>query len=724
MTKRDDRTGQGSELRRRAEEVVLENAARSPGKQAPLLPEEMREALHDLQVHQIELKMQNLELLRSHVELDAARARYLDLYDLAPVGYLTVSEKGGILEANLAAATLLGVDRRSLLRRQFFGFIHKDDRNTFYLYGKQLLESDSELREDPVEGGATLRQSSGGESAQLPGCELRIIKKDGTMFWAYLTATAAQGEDGTPEYRVVLTDITKRKEGDEEFLRENETRFDQLAEQSGTFIWEVDPQGFFTYVSRTSEAVIGYRPDELIGRPFYELHPESGREEFLKAAFSYIKRGAPFQNYRNSAVCKDGRLVMLSTNGLPLLDADGTVTSYRGSDTDITERERIQNQLYHSQKVDSVGQLACGLVHDFNNILSIINGYCTFMLTGREDRDPQDIEYLERIQQTLDRAAELTRGMLAFSRTQLMNLKNQDLNLILSNVGRFAKKIIGDDILFRLALFDDHIPVHADSGQIEQVLINLIINARDAMPNGGELTIATNFLEMDLPFIATHGFGTPGAYAVITVSDTGTGMDEATCDKIFEPYFTTKGAGKGAGLGLAMVKGIVKQHNGFVDVSSELGQGTIFLVYLPVLEVTDAGEEKKTFSAAETLVGSETILVAEDDGDLREILGKLLTNSGYQVLLAVDGQDAVEQYREVGDKIALVIMDMVMPRKSGKEAYEALRKLRPGPKVLFTSGYRSGIKQQLLEVDEYTEFIPKPLRPAELLKKVREMLER
>jgi PAS domain S-box-containing protein len=177
MTNRDDHPEQEAELRRRAEEVLRENAARSPEKQTPLLPEETEQTLHELQIRQVELEMQNEELLRSHVELDAARARYLDLYDLAPVGYLTVSEKGGILEANLAAATLLGVDRRSLLRRQFFGFIHKDDRNTFYLYGKQLLESDSELREDPVEGGATLRQSSGGESAQLPGCELRIIKK-------------------------------------------------------------------------------------------------------------------------------------------------------------------------------------------------------------------------------------------------------------------------------------------------------------------------------------------------------------------------------------------------------------------------------------------------------------------------------------------------------------------------------------------------------------------
>ena len=730
MTKRDDRTGQGSELRRRAEEVVLENAARSPGKQAPLLPEEMREALHDLQVHQIELKMQNLELLRSHVELDAARARYFDLYDLAPVGYLTLSEEGVILEANHAAATLLGVARGTLVWQLFNRFVFKEDQDSYYLYGKQHFKSDTELREEPVEGGATFRQSSGGESAQLPGCELRMVKKDGTPFWVHLAATATQGKDGTPEYRVVLTDINKRKEEDVESLRENEARFNQLADQSGIFIWEVDARGLFTYVSPTSEAVLGYRPDELIGRPFHDLHPESGREALKQAAFFNIKLGEPFQNYRNSAVSKDGRLVWLSTNGLPLLDADGTVTGYRGSDTDITVLKRaeeakaaLEAQLLQAQKMESVGHLAGGVAHDFNNMLSVITNYAALAVMKLEvgDSAPSIVSCLTEIRQAAEHSGDITRQLLAFARKQIVTPVLLDLGDAVGGMLKMLQRLIGEEIDISWQTEGGLWTVKVDPGQIDQILANLCVNARDAISGVGRITIETGNIVLEEVYCAAHVGAVPGEYVRLAVSDTGCGMEKEILRQIFEPFFTTKGIGRGTGLGLATVYGIVKQNNGFLEVRSEPGQGTTFTIYFP-RHAVETGEKRHEVRDL-PVRGHETILLVEDEPAILKSTAIILEMQGYNVLTASTPGNAIRLAEEQNGAIHLLLTDVVMPEMNGQELARKLLVLYPHLKRIFMSGYSGDIIALHGVLIDNVHFIEKPFSLSGLITKVREALE-
>ena len=507
-------------------------------------------------------------------------------------------------------------------------------------------------------------------------------------------------------------------------LIENKSRIDQLCEQSCTMFWEVDAQGIYTYVNHVSEALFGYRPDEMVGQMhWYDVFPESKQDMVKKLVAPIFKNKLQLLGLENQTITKDGREIWWVTNGIPILGDDGNLKGFRGSDTDITHSIKLKEQLKQSQKMESIGQLASGLAHDFNNILSIINGYC-FLLNSEMEHNEQLSEYVQKIHEASKRGAELTHSMLAYSRSQTLNPDKHNLNMIVTNLGSLVKRIIGEDIHFSIITNEVSLPVYVDSGQIEQLLINLITNARDAMPKGGDLSITTDFIYMDDHFINANGFGEQGAYALITVADTGKGMDNATLEKIFEPFFTTKEVGKGTGLGLAMVYGIASQHHGFVDVTSVPDQGTSFLVYLPIVEAEYSGTKIEDDAVEEIAAGSETILVVEDDPDLRKFMGKLLVKLGYRVIFAVDGQDAVDKFRENSGAIDLIIMDMIMPNKRGKAAYDEIRRIRPDAKALFSSGYSAKIVQEQGELGEHAEFMSKPVQSAKLLKKIREILER
>ncbi len=455
----------------------------------------------------------------------------------------------------------------------------------------------------------------------------------------------------------------------------------------------------------------------------YDLFPEANRESFRKTLATVFAKQEQIQNFENHAFTKDGHELWWITNGIPVLSSNGILLGYRGSDTNITESKKLKEQLQQSQKMEAVGQLAGGLAHDFNNVLSIINGYCCLLQMDAE-KDEKQNEYIGKILAASHRAGDLTHSMLAFSRTQVMNPQNQNLNAVVAKTGSFIEKIIGDHIQFKTIMKETTLPVFVDGGQIEQILINLANNARDAMPSGGELVIATERIQMNEAFIIEHGFGTPGQYAVITVSDTGTGMDDETRKKIFEPFFTTKAVDKGTGLGLAMVYGITKQHNGFVDATSIPGHGSRFVVYLPIVATATPTDSVKSVNGLEAPTGTETIMIAEDNTDLREFMRNILAKLGYRVIVAADGQEAVDMFRENIDTIQLIIMDMIMPNKSGKVAYDEILQLKPDTRALFSSGYSAKIIQQQGELGEYAEFISKPVQPAAFLKKVRDILDR
>ncbi len=385
------------------------------------------------------------------------------------------------------------------------------------------------------------------------------------------------------------------------------------------------------------------------------------------------------------------------------------------------EKELLQAQFLQSQKMEAIGHLAGGIAHDFNNILTAIIGYSTLLQQKMKEDDPMR-SMVNSVISSAERAANLTQELLAFSRKQIINPKPVEINDLVKNMEKLLLRLIGEDIEFRTILSEQQLWVVADRGQLEQVIMNLITNARDAMPGGGILSIETATVEITRRQMdEQRDVIRPGRYAVISISDTGTGMDEETKEHIFEPFYTTKDVGKGTGLGLSVVYGIVKQHNGHIKVYSEKGHGTTFRIYLP-LGKADIKEEK-TEQRVELRGGTETVLLAEDESAVRELIKTVLTERGYEVIEAVDGRDAIEKFTVNRDRINLMILDVVMPEKSGREVYEEIKRIRSDIKVLFTSGYTSNIIQQKGVLDEGINFISKPVSPDELLIKVREVLE-
>ncbi len=405
----------------------------------------------------------------------------------------------------------------------------------------------------------------------------------------------------------------------------------------------------------------------------------------------------------------------------PILEGE-TVTRAACVLRDVSEQRKLEEQLLQAQKMEAIGQLAGGVAHDFNNILSVILGYCHLLKRGLSD-DEKQAERLEQIVAAAERAAQLTRALLAFSRKQAMSPKALNLHEVVLRVQKLLLRIIGEDVRLRTVTNDATLTVFADGGQLEQVLVNLATNARDAMRDGGLLTIETGLQVLDERFSALHGWGAPGRYAVLSVADTGSGMDEETRKRVFEPFFTTKEPGKGTGLGMSIVYGIVKQHRGFLSVYSEPGSGSVIRVYLPVHE-SGAAPEDEPRSAPPVRGGSETILVAEDEASVRNLLSTVLTEAGYDVVLAEDGQDAVEKFAARRDGVRLVLMDMIMPRKGGREAADEIRALRPDVKVLFSSGYSPDLVESRGAGRESIELLMKPVAPLDLLRKVREVLDR
>ncbi len=385
------------------------------------------------------------------------------------------------------------------------------------------------------------------------------------------------------------------------------------------------------------------------------------------------------------------------------------------------EKEKLQSQLLQAQKMEAVGQLAGGIAHDFNNILTAMIGYGHMLKMKMHEDDPLR-RYADHILSLSDRAANLTQSLLTFSRKQIMNPRTVDLNGIIKKVENLLARVIGEDIELRTNLVAEDVTVTADPLQMEQVFMNLATNARDAMPEGGRLEIETEIIEVEEAFVRTHGYGKTGMYALVSVSDTGTGIDERTREKIFEPFFTTKEVGKGTGLGLSMVYGIVKQHNGYINVYSEQGKGTTFKIYLPLIKA-------KVQQAAPELIyplstGTETVLLAEDEAEVRAFTKKLLEEFGYKVIEAPDGEAAVNEFKIHKDTIQLLILDVIMPRKNGKEAYEEIKQIRPDIKAIFTSGYTADFVHQKGILAEDTELILKPIAPLVLLRKIREILHR
>jgi signal transduction histidine kinase len=382
------------------------------------------------------------------------------------------------------------------------------------------------------------------------------------------------------------------------------------------------------------------------------------------------------------------------------------------------ENSNIERQLRQAQKLEAVGTLAGGIAHDFNNILTAIIASASLMQRAVDETSPLR-RHLDRIFSACERATALTQSILAYSRKQISKPVPNSLNQIIENLNKLLTRIIPEHIEFKTSFAYADLTIMADSGQIEQALLNLVANSVDAMPAGGSLLIKTE-LAVNLEFQDTDGCGKPANYAILTVADSGVGMDAKTRERVFEPFFTTKEVGKGSGLGLAMVYGIVKQHEGFISVSSEPGKGTAFMIYLPLL-APDWKEQNHQDIQPQT-GGNETILLIEDDKDVRGLLKEMLVSFGYHVIEAFDGKDGVVKFIEHQNDIRLLLTDVMMPKKNGKEAYNEIKKIKEDVNVIFISGYSAAATAELL--DEHLNYMAKPVSPRDLLAKIREVLDK
>jgi PAS domain S-box-containing protein len=516
-----------------------------------------------------------------------------------------------------------------------------------------------------------------------------------------------------------IRDVTERKRADEK-LKKEKAFIENVLDTLKDIFFVFDLEGRFLRWNKAMIAVSGYIDGEIALMKPIDLFRDDDRERVSKAIRETIEENSSIIDVQ--LVTKDGRQIPHEFKTSLLRDHTGYIIGISGVGRDLTERKKFEDQLLHSQKMEAVGTLAGGIAHDFNNMLNVIMGYGSLVMNKLEAGSPLK-ENIKRMLLAAERAANLTKRLLVFSRKQPVEVKPININELILDLQKMLVRIISENIDFNLDLTDTPLIALADAGQIEQVLINLAVNAKDAMQGGGRLTISTAFEKMDDEYVALCGYGKPGRYALIKVSDTGHGMDAETQKKIFDPFFTTKNIGEGTGLGLAISYGIIKQHCGFINVYSEPGQGTVFKIYLPLSE-EPASPDRKMEAEGPVMGGNETVLVAEDDAPLRELTRIILESFGYTVISAVDGEDVITKFMENKEHISLILLDIIMPKKNGKEVSEAIRKVSPRIKILFTSGYTMDIIKTKEWIESGFDFIHKPSQPRDLLKKVREILDR
>ncbi|MDL2717067.1 MAG: PAS domain S-box protein [Acidobacteriota bacterium] len=547
--------------------------------------------------------------------------------------------------------------------------------------------------------------------------ELCNKRKDGSLFWEYASISPVRDEHGvTTSYVAVKEDISDRKRSGEA-LAKSEAYFRSLIESGFDLTAVLDPDGGLRYVSPSVERILGYKSKELVGRSIFEFIHEEDRE---KAAVRL--RQAVVEGIHETIVVrfrhKDGSTRTLSAigNNLP---AETGMTGLVINARDISDRLQLEVQLQQAQKMEAVGRLAGGVAHDFNNLLTVIQGYGE-LLTASLAGDSQERESVAEIVKAAERAAALTRQLLAFSRKQVLEMRVLDLGAIVANMNKMLKRLIGEDVEVVIVTPAALGRVKADAGQVEQVVLNLAVNARDAMPGGGRLTIELADADLPSPVAAAQDMIPPGPYVVLSIADTGSGIDAETLDHIFEPFFTTKEKGKGTGLGLATVYGIVRQTGGYVRVETAPGAGTRFRIYLPrcAEHMTTSGIR----SSVSPRHGTETVLLVEDEPAVRAIARVILERHGYTVVVAESGEAALDVLAREPRVIHVLLTDLVMPGMNGRELASCVLALRPAIKVVFMSGYAADV---VTSVDESgaAGFLPKPFTERALTAKIREVID-
>jgi PAS domain S-box-containing protein len=550
-------------------------------------------------------------------------------------------------------------------------------------------------------------------------CEHHIVASDGRLLLVEWHGRAVRDDQGALQYFFgVGIDLTERRKA-EDALRAETEKLQMLSENAPVGMVLISKEGRFTYVNTKFREMFGYDLGDVPdGRSWFrKAYPDKQYRTMVISTWleDFVDAEPGERKPRVFTVnCADGKQRLITFVTLRLTSGEHLMVS-----EDMTELKRLEDRLRQSQKMEAIGNLAGGVAHDFNNILTTIMGYGS-LLQQEVGGNEKVRSHVEQILSAAQKAANLTQSLLAFSRHRTVTLKPLNLNESLKGAEKLLKRLLTEDIDFSLVLTEKDTTILADGTEIDQILFNLVSNARDAMARGGRLTIETDIVEMDSAYLEAHGFGRPGEYVAIAVSDTGVGMDDATQERMFDPFFTTKEIGKGTGLGLATVYGIVSQHNGYINVYSEPGKGATFRIFFPLAEPA-AKEEQPDI--VDVKGGSETILIAEDNEAVMTLIKKILTKHGYRTLEAADGERAVDIFRSNGG-VDLVILDSVMPKMNGREAYEEIRRISPDVKALFISGHTRDTRLDKGIADEEVNFLPKPLSPIKLLQTIREILDR
>jgi two-component system cell cycle sensor histidine kinase/response regulator CckA len=798
-------------LKKQAQEFMSKNPAAI--KNIP--PMDIKQLIEDLQVHQIELEMQNEELRRLQQDLEKERDKYSDLYDFSPVSYFTIDEKGIILEANLTAAAMVGVARGFLIDRPFSDFIVWDDQDVFYRHRRKLYERKT-------------RQT----------CELRIRAQQGPEFYTHLESIVVpEDKKNSNLIRTAVTDIQARKQA-EDAVRKSEKRYRRLVDTMNEGLGEADENYRFTYVNARFCEMLGYSHDEMIGRRLIEfvhddakalmkdqmarrqkgeekrfelvwktkgggkvhtlaaprgIYDENNRftgsmgiltditylketeaalrlseekyrllvenasdailiiqEEQIKFANQRAKQighnlgveldRVPFVRYihpddrdlvleRNKSWIKgetqpatyafrlvghDDQEIWIELNAVQLNweGKPATLSFLR----DITLQRKLEKQLQLSQKMEAVGTLAGGVAHDFNNLLMGVQGRTSLMLLEMDPTHPH-FEHLKEIGNYIKRATKLTKQLLGFARGGKYEVKPTDLNALIEKSSQMFGRTKKEITIYKK--YHDQIwTVEVDQSQIDQVLLNIFVNAWQAMPGGGDLYIQTENEILDKNLAGVYGIR-PGKYVVISITDTGTGMDEKTLKRVFDPFFTTKDKERGTGLGLASAYGIIKNHDGIITAESAGAKGATFHIYLPASDkpvIDDHKDDQKI------LAGTETILLVDDEEMIIDVGAQILQKLGYEVLTARHGKEAIEVYQQNRQIVAMVILDLIMPEMGGGETYDRLKEMDPNVKVLLSSGY--SLDGQATEILNRgcDGFIQKPFSIKSLSEKLRQII--
>ena len=683
-------------LRKQAEELLQKQP-----ELAPQTPSDILDLIHELKVHQAELEIQNEELQRAQKELATLHQEFESLYEFAPCGYLTLNNKGIISRVNLAAVALLETDRRSLWHSGFSQFIDPD-------YAYAFISA----------------RTKAGETGTKQSVELPLKRGKESLVWVQANIEADRDDaDAVTQWRIVLMDITPKKTA-EAALMESEKRFRALFQHAPVAYQSLDEHGNIIAVNEAWLETLNYSEIDVIGKNFSDfLHPD-WKDRFRG---SFIRSKTVSEVLGNEFVMqkKDGMDMLVSFNDKVSKDLSGEFKNVHCVFYDITaqrkleaDNESLEDKLRQAKKMETIGTLAGGIAHNFNNILMGIQGSVTLMSMDKDPSHP-DRERLRRIEECVTSAAELTKDLLGFARGGKYQVKPTDLNVLIKNwnwMFGHTKKEIKIHEKYEKELWT----VKVDQGQIKQVFLNLYINAWQAMPGGGNIFVQTENVAIDQEYVAPFEIML-GRYVKISVTDTGTGVDDEIREKIFEPFYSTKGMTTSSGLGLASVYGIIKNHGGFINVSSEKGKGATFDLYLPAT-VKEIVEEAPVPDRGDIQYGQDTVLLVDDEPIIIDVGKKMLERLGYHVLIARSGDEALEIYGKQKEEIALVILDMIMPGMGGGETYDRLKAIDGDVRVLLSSGY--SIKGQAKEIMDRgcKGFIQKPFSLYDLSMNIREAL--